>query len=267
MLDAKTLCKDLRSIRTQGPLVHSITNFVVMNTTANALLAIGGSPIMAHAAEEMEELTAIVQALVLNIGTLSRPWIESMLLAGRLARSRGVPVVLDPVGAGASRLRTDTALTLLEEVKPAVVRGNASEIMALNGAAGTTKGVDSTSGSDAAADAAHALACRTASVVVVSGATDLITDGTRTVRIAGGSPLLPRITGMGCTASALIGAFVAVNPSPFAAAVHAMAVMDIAAEMAQEKAAGPGTLQLHFLDALYLMNEQDVFSRLPREVR
>jgi hydroxyethylthiazole kinase len=267
MLDAKALWADVQSIRTTAPLVHNITNFVVMNTTANALLALGGSPIMAHAAEEMEDLTAIVQALVLNIGTLSRPWIESMLLAGRLARSKSVPVVLDPVGAGASRLRTDTALAILREVRPEIVRGNGSEIIALTGAAGATKGVDSTSDADVAGGAAQALADRYGCVVVVSGATDLITDGTAMLRLSGGSPLLPRVTGMGCTASSLIGAFVAVNPSPFAASIHAMAVMDIAAEMAQDKAVGPGTLQLHFLDALYAMTEQDVLARLPRVVR
>jgi hydroxyethylthiazole kinase len=267
MFDAKALFNDIRTIRSMGPLVHNITNYVVMNNTANALLALGASPIMAHAAEEMEDLTAIVQALVLNIGTLSGPWIESMLLAGRLARTRSLPVVLDPVGAGASRLRTETALLILGEVGPTIVRGNASEIMALTGASCTTKGVDSTSGSDAAQGAAQALAERFGCIVVVSGATDVITDGSTTLRIAGGSLLLPRVTGMGCTASSLIGAFAVVCPSPFTAAVHAMAVMDIAAEMAQEKAAGPGTLQAHFLDALYAMTEQDVHDHLPQVVR
>jgi hydroxyethylthiazole kinase len=264
MVDAKTLWADVQTIRQKAPLVHSITNFVVMNSTANALLALGGSPIMAHAAEEMEELTAIVQALVLNIGTLRGPWIESMLLAGKLAGAKSIPVVLDPVGAGASTLRTDTALTILRDVGPTIVRGNGSEIMALTGAAGVTKGVDSTRPSDAAEGAAVALAVRYGCVVVVSGATDVITDGKTTLRLTGGSPLLPRVTGMGCTASSLIGAFAGINPSPFVAAAHAMAVMDIAAEMAQEKSAGPGTLQLHFLDALYLLNEQDVASRFPR---
>jgi hydroxyethylthiazole kinase len=263
MLDAKALWADLQSIRTTAPLVQNITNFVVMNTTANALLCVGASPVMAHASEEMEDLAAIVQALVLNIGTLRRPWIESMLLAGRLAKSGSVPVVLDPVGAGASRLRTDTGLTILQEVGPDIVRGNGSEILALAGSAGATKGVDSTSGSEAAEGPAQSLASRFGCVVVVSGATDVITDGTKTVRITGGSPLMPRVTGMGCTASSLIGAFAAVSLSPFLAALHAMALMDVAAEMAQDKAAGPGTLQLHFLDALHTVGERDVIDRLP----
>jgi hydroxyethylthiazole kinase len=264
MLDPNTLWDDVLRIRETGPLVHNITNFVVMNTTANALLALGASPIMAHAPEEMEDLLGIVQALVLNIGTLRGPWIESMTTAGSLARDRSLPVVLDPVGAGASRLRTDTALGLLREVSPTILRGNSSEIMALAGQAGATKGVDSTAGSDAAADAAQMLAERFRCVVVVSGPTDLITDGSEAIRFSGGSPMLPRVTGMGCTASALAGAFAAVNPSPLAAGIHAMALMNIASEMAGERSAGPGSLQLHFLDTLYTLGREDILSRSPR---
>ncbi|MFP4071388.1 MAG: hydroxyethylthiazole kinase [Desulfovibrionales bacterium] len=263
MFDSGTLWTDIEKIRNTGPLVHNITNFVVMNTTANALLAIGASPIMAHAPEEMEDLVGIVNALVLNIGTLRGPWIQSMKTAGALAKKRSLPIVLDPVGAGASRLRTDTALQLLEEVSPAILRGNSSEIMALAGQVGGTKGVDSTMASDAAANAADILAERFGCVVVVSGAVDLITDGTKNVRLTGGSPMLPRVTGMGCTASCLAGAFSAVNPSAFEAAVHAMAIMDVASELAQEQSQGPGTLQLHFLDALYALKRQELEVRFP----
>jgi hydroxyethylthiazole kinase len=256
---------DLARIRAEAPLVHNITNYVVMNTTANALLAVGASPVMAHAVEEVEEMVGLARALVLNIGTLSGPWVEAMLRAGRAARRRGIPVVLDPVGSGATRLRTDTARRLLEDVGPTIVRGNASEIASLLSATGDTKGVDSTRASEESVPCAQALADRWHCVVSVSGATDVIVGEGMVLRVRNGHPLMTRVTGMGCTASALTGAFAAVNPSPLRAAAHAMAVMGIAGEMAMERAEGPGTLQLHFLDALARMDETDVTRRLRLE--
>lgn len=265
---ASQLWKDVERIRSTAPLVHNITNYVVMNTTANALLAIGASPVMAHALDEVADLAAIAGALVINIGTLSPSWIESMRRAGATARERGVPVILDPVGAGATALRTETCVTLLTEAAPGIVRGNASEIMALAQAAcglkasGRTKGVDSAHGSEQAVKAATALARRFACVVVVSGATDFITDGSRSRLIEGGDSLMPRVTGMGCTASAIIGAFAAVNTSGFAAAAHAMGTMAICGEIAGSLAQGPGSFQLQFLDALYGLLPEDVEARL-----
>ncbi len=260
MIDAASAWADVARVRETAPLVHNITNFVVMNNTANALLAVGASPIMAHAPEELDELLGIASALVLNIGTLSGPWIESMRAAGRIARERGLPVVLDPVGAGASRLRTETSLTLLDEARPAVVRGNASEIMALAGEAGRTRGVDSTRDASEAGGPAARLARERGCVAVASGATDVVTDGATVVRITGGHELMPRVTGMGCTATAVVGAFLAVNPDPLAAAAHAMAAMSAAGRRASATAKGPGSMQVAFLDALHALERGDMDS-------
>lgn len=259
---ADDIWTDVERIRAGAPLVHNITNYVVMNTTANALLAIGASPVMAHAIEEVEEMTGIAAALVINIGTLSTAWIESMVKAVRAAAGRGIPVILDPVGAGATRLRTETVHRLIGEAPPAVIRGNASEIRALCDGKAKTKGVDSTHWSENSLGAARELSDRYGSAVCISGAVDLIVRGDGVIRIANGHPLMPRVTGLGCTATALIGAFAAVNPSPFKAAAHAMAVMGIAGEIAAEQAQGPGTLQAYFIDALYLLKESDIRQRL-----
>ncbi len=245
--------------------MHNITNYVVMNTTANALLAIGASPVMAHAVEEVEEMTAIARALVINIGTLSSPWIDAMVMAGRKARGKGVPVVLDPVGAGATRFRTTAVHKLLETAPPSIIRGNASEIRAVLYAEDATKGVDSTHASVEALEAARILSEHCRCVVSVSGATDLIVSDRSVIRVSNGHPMMPRVTGLGCTASALTGAFAAVNPDPFRAAAHAMAVLGIAGEMAAERSPGPGSLQLHILDALFLLAESDVRARLRLE--
>ncbi|MFV0348117.1 MAG: hydroxyethylthiazole kinase [Halodesulfovibrio sp.] len=257
-MDFNTIWQHVCTVRKQGPLVHNITNYVVMNNTANALLSAGASPIMAHAPEEMEELVGIVNALVLNIGTLSTPWIKSMLMAGDCARKRGIPVILDPVGAGASTLRTNTAMRIMQTASPAVVRGNGSEIMALCGAGGGTKGVDSTmQAADASGAAAH-LARQYGCVVAVTGEEDIVMTDSCSVRIKGGSPLMGRVTGMGCTATALIGAYAAVAESALAGTVSALAVMATAGGMAAEKAAGPGSFQMHFYDALYVMTREDI---------
>ena len=262
MFKPEDIWNDVRRIREETPLVHNITNYVVMNTTANALLAIGASPVMAHAAEEVEDMVRLARALVINIGTLSPPWIAAMLKAGSAARQRGIPIVLDPVGAGATRYRTETASQILKETPPAIVRGNASEIRALYYAESETKGVDSRHTADAAVEAARGLSKKHACVVSVSGPVDLIFSGDGLVRVANGHPMMPRVTGLGCTASALTGAFAAVNPSAYEAAAHAMAVMGMAGEMAAEQSPGPASFQTHFLDALYRLSEEDIRSRL-----
>jgi hydroxyethylthiazole kinase len=262
MFKPEDVWNDVQRIRKEAPLVHNITNYVVMNTTANALLAIGASPVMAHAAEEVEDMVRLAKALVINIGTLSAPWIAAMLKAASAARQRGIPIVLDPVGAGATRYRTETACQILKETPPAIVRGNASEIRALFYTESETKGVDSRHAADAAAEAAQGLSKKYACVVSVSGAVDLIFCGDSLVRVANGHPMMPRVTGLGCTASALTGAFAAVNPSPYEAAAHAMAVMGMAGEMAAEQSRGPASFQTHFLDALYRLSGEDIRSRL-----
>jgi hydroxyethylthiazole kinase len=258
----KMIWQDIERIRAEKPLVHNITNYVVMNTTANALLAIGASPVMAHAVEEVEEMVSLARALVINIGTLSPSWVRAMIKAGKAARRRKIPVVLDPVGAGATRYRTTVAQKLLREAAPTVVRGNASEIRALLGRKAGTRGVDSRHVPAEVLDEARALSDLAGCVVAVSGPVDLIVEGNTVIQIANGHPLMARVTGMGCTASAITGAFAAVNPQRLQVAAHAMAVMGIAGEMAAERAAGPGSFQMHFLDALSIIRESDIARRL-----
>jgi hydroxyethylthiazole kinase len=250
------------AIRSQAPVVHNITNYVVMNSTANALLALGASPVMAHAEEEMADMVGIASALVLNLGTLSGSWIRAMFLAGERAAERGIPVVLDPVGAGATPFRTATARSLVRALRPAIIRGNASEIMAVCGDQARTKGVDSTEASGDALAAARELHAGFGSVVCISGATDYVVGGPELYRIHNGHPMMTRVTGLGCTATALCGAFAAVNPDPALAAAQAMAVMGVAGELAAEGADGPGSLQVRFLDALYRLTAQDLAQRL-----
>jgi len=239
----------LARIRASAPLVHNITNYVVMNNTANALLALGASPAMVHALEEVEDFVAISSSLVVNIGTLSPAWVTAMQRAAVRASERGIPWVLDPVGAGATAYRTDTARALLA-LRPTVLRGNASEILAVAGDDGATKGVDSTAASDAALDAATRLAHRYGCTVAITGAIDLVTDGARIVRCGNGHPLMTRVTGLGCSVSALTGACVAVESDPVHAAASALVLAGVAGELAAERARGPGSLQVELLDAL-----------------
>lgn len=257
-ITASSIWADVSAIRDSAPLVHNITNYVVMNTTANALLALGASPVMAHAPDEVADMVAIAGALVINIGTLSSDWIASMEKAASTANALGKPLVLDPVGAGATDLRTRTSRHLMETYSPSVIRGNGSEIMALLAEDVTTKGVDSSSESDAALGAAGVLAGKTGGVVCITGRIDYIVSSKGRTAIANGHPMMPRVTGLGCTASALCGAFAAVNPDTHTAIAHAMAVMGIAGEMAAESAKGPGSLQMAFIDALYTLSENDV---------
>lgn len=258
-----TISKDALSsavsaVRANAPLVHNITNYVVMNNSANALLAIGASPVMAHWKDEMEEMTSIAGALVINIGTLDSAWIEAMKTAGAAASRRGTPIILDPVGAGATSQRTAAAMELIEICHPAVIRGNASEIMALVDASVKSKGVDSSATSEHALSAAQKLAIDTGSVVVISGATDYITDGKTTHTVEGGHPIMTSVTGMGCTATALVGAFAAVIDDPLIAATSAMAVMSLVGEKAALNSRGSGSMQINFLDELYNLTSETI---------
>jgi hydroxyethylthiazole kinase len=245
----------LQELRRVAPLVHSITNYVAMDVTANALLAIGASPAMVHAEDEVDEFVGLAHALVVNIGTLSPAWVSAMTRAAEGAASRGKPWVLDPVGAGATRYRTGVARELAGR-KPTVVRGNASEILALAGASTTaTRGVDSVHQASDALEAARDLARELATVVAVTGAVDYVTDGERVLRVENGDPMMTRVTALGCTASALTGAFLAVQPDALLAAAQALGVLGLCGEIAARAAAGPGTLRLHLLDALYRLDE------------
>ncbi|GAB4050070.1 hydroxyethylthiazole kinase [Spirosoma litoris] len=258
----QALWTDLTQIRNQAPLVHNITNFVVMNNTANALLAVGASPAMVHAPEEVEEFVSISSALVVNIGTLDATFVAGMKLAMRQAKSLGKPIVFDPVGVGATTYRNRVSEELLALAPPDIIRGNASEIMALAGLNAQTKGVDSLYGSDAALDAARRLSSVLSCVVVISGATDYIVQGEQLASVANGHPLMTKVTGMGCTATAIMGAFAAVNSNYFQAAAHAMAVMGIAGELAVETKQAPGSLQVNFLDVLHALSESEVEERI-----
>lgn len=243
----------LKLIRDNSPLVHNITNYVVMNNTANALLSVGASPVMAHAIEEVEDIVAISSSLVVNMGTLSEKWIDSMLLAAKKAKETGTPFVFDPVGVGASKYRMETAQKIVENATPDVIRGNASEIMALAKLANTTKGVDSTIEAHSAIEGAIKLSKTLNNTIIISGATDYIITGDKTSTISNGSPLMAKVTGMGCTATSIVGACIAVEKDFHLAATAAMAIMGIAGDMAEEISKGPGSFQANFLDSLYLV--------------
>ncbi|WP_394757156.1 hydroxyethylthiazole kinase [Rhodoferax sp.] len=265
------LWSDVCAVRERSPLVHSITNLVAINFNANVLLAAGASPVMAHAHEEVADMVGIAQALVLNIGTLDPYWVKSMQLALRAATGRGIPVVLDPVGAGATPYRNESIEQLLLTALPTVVRGNGSEIMSVAGAAVQTRGVDSSAGANDALDAAQALVQRTQGVVCVSGPVDhILAANRRWAQLSNGHAWMTRITGVGCSATALIGAFCAVQPDAWRATVAAMALLGVVGEVAAEKVmaagGGVGSLQMALLDQLQLLDQRTFEQRLKLEV-
>jgi len=250
--------ENLKRIRETRPLIHNITNFVVMNFTANLLLATGASPVMAHAENEVEDMVSFAKALVLNIGTLTDSWVDSMVLAGKKATELGIPIILDPVGAGATALRTNAAKRILAETRVSVIRGNASEILALGGGVANIKGVDASDSVDAAAERAIGLAQELDVPLVITGEVDFITDGKRVVRVANGHPLMARVTGTGCGATAILGAFAGVDPDPVSAAATALAFYGLAGERAAQGAEGPGSFAVRFLDALASLSPSEV---------
>ncbi len=255
---AEQAARNLRAVRERKPLVHNITNFVVMNVTANALLAMGASPVMAHAINEVEEMVSHAGALVLNIGTLTEEWVEAMIAAGRKATEKKIPIVLDPVGAGATRLRTESARKILSQTRVSVLRGNASEILSLQDENSRTRGVDAVHGVDEAARTAGILAAELGSTLAITGPVDLITDGRRVVRVANGHPLMANVTGTGCTATAAVGAFLAVDPDPFSAAATALAFFGLAGELAGASATAPGSFMIKMLDALFTITPEQL---------
>jgi hydroxyethylthiazole kinase len=240
----------LRALRRRKPLVLNVTNLVAMDLTANALLAIGASPLVSQSLEETDELVGLADAVVVNGGTLDERWTALADTALETARALGKPAVLDPVGAGASRYRTATFRDLLRRHRLAAVRANASEILALAGSAATTRGVDATDAVETARDAARELAIASGASVVVSGLVDYVTDGHSERRVTGGSELMTRVTAMGCTASALLAAFLPVALSPLEAGAAAMEAMARAGELAASRATAPGSFRVAFVDAL-----------------
>lgn len=254
----------LREVRARRPLVHHITNFVVMNTTANVTLAVGASPIMAHAREEMEAMSSFSDALNLNIGTLAPEWIDSMLAAGKTAGARGVPIILDPVGSGATAFRTETSQRIIREVPVTIVRGNASEIMSLFAGEEDVKirGVDSLETVERVREGAHRLAGKLGKVVAVTGEIDFITNGGAALEVLNGHPMFGRVTGAGCAATAVISCFAAVEPDPLVAAAAALGYYGLAGEEAARVSAGPGSFQVALYDALYNISEDVMLERL-----
>ncbi|WP_185152016.1 hydroxyethylthiazole kinase [Chryseobacterium vaccae] len=261
----KILWEQVQLVRQKSPLVHSITNYVVMNNTANALLAAGASPIMAHAKSEIREMVNIVHSVVINIGTLDEYWTESMLIAAETAHSINKPWILDPVGAGATSYRDDVLQQLLQ-YQPSVIRGNASEIIALAKANTTiTKGVDSTAQSNEAVHAAQILAEQYHTTVCISGETDIILNGKQEIHIKNGHPMMTKVTGLGCSASALTGAFAGIQEDKAIATAAAMALLGISGELAVRESKGPGSLQVNLLDKLYNITEEEFFSHIKIE--
>jgi hydroxyethylthiazole kinase len=250
-------------MREQKPLVHQITNYVVMNETANATLALGALPVMAHAGEEVEEMARIASSLVLNIGTLSEHWVDAMLLAGGTATARHIPIVLDPVGAGATEYRTVTAHRILDLVDVTVLRGNAGEIATLVGAQAEVRGVESIGVGVEPAELARTAARSLGVIASVTGAVDHVSDGERVLAVSNGDAFLATVTGTGCMSSAITGCFLAANPSePLEAAAEALAAFGVAAEDAARGAEGPGTFHARLYDALYALDPDTLDGRV-----
>ncbi|MEP6908813.1 MAG: hydroxyethylthiazole kinase [Actinomycetota bacterium] len=257
---------DLAAIRERRPLVHQITNYVVMNETANATLALGALPVMAHAVEEVEEMASVAGALVLNIGTLSKHWVEAMLFSAKAANIAAVPVVLDPVGVGATRFRTETAERILDEAEIAVVRGNAAEVATLAGQQAEIRGVESIGASEPSGKLAKAAAQVLGCVVAVTGPVDHVSDGERVIAVKNGHELLGTVTGTGCMSSAMTGCFLAVAPDrPLEAAAEALGAFGVAGEDAALGAKGPGTFHVNLYDALYNLDPEALDERVKAE--
>ena len=245
-------------IRATHPLLHHITNFVVMNETANATLAIGALPVMAHAKEEVAEMVGAAGALVLNPGTLTPEWVEAMLIAGKRANELGVPIVYDPVGVGATKLRNETGQKFLDNLHLAVVRGNSGEVGALARAGGVVKGVESVEGVRDPIGVAKNLARKYNTVVAITGKRDIISDGTRVFGVDNGHAMLKTITGTGCMATTMIGAFCAVEKDYLVAATTALACYGLAAQHAARSAKAPGSFRAALLDAIYQLTPAQI---------
>lgn len=250
---------NLSSVKEKSPLIHHITNYVTVNDCANIVLAIGGSPVMADDLEEVAEMVGFASALVLNIGTLNSRTIESMLVAGRRAKELGVPVILDPVGVGATKLRTDTAEKLIKELKPEVIRGNMSEIKVLAGQNVAIKGVDSLADEQGSSIIARTLATELHCVIAITGKTDVVSDGRRVCLLDNGHRILADVTGTGCMTSSLVATFCGVTNDYFTASVAGIISMGLAGEMAQSSmhhGDGIGTFRARLFDSIYNLSPE-----------
>lgn len=253
----------LYQLRAQQPLVHCITNIVVANFQANGLLALGASPVMADAVEEAAEIAAVASCSVLNIGTLKRDTVKAMVLAGKSAKKHGKPIILDPVGAGATAFRKASVMGILDEVDVSLVRCNAGELAAIAGVKWEAKGVDAGEGDADIVEIANEVALRYNCLVAVTGTADVVTDGSKVICITGGHPFMSRVTGMGCLLSAVTGAFLAVaDENRLGAVANALAFYKQAGEKAAEQSSGPGDFAVHFLNALDSLDEHDFQDRI-----
>ena len=257
-MNLQSLADLLSRVRAERPLIHHITNTVTVNDCANVTLCIGAAPVMAEAPEEVGEMAAMADALVLNIGTLSHHQVASMLEAGRRANECNVPVIIDPVGAGATRMRTDAALMLIDRLEVAVLKGNAGEIGALAGAGGKVRGVDSQGAGGDALTIARTYAKDAGTTVVISGATDIVTDGSRVMLVDNGHEMMGRLSGTGCMAASLAGAFAAVSSDYVTSSAAALAAFGLAGEVAAVRAAGPYSFRTALFDELAALLPEDL---------
>lgn len=257
-MNSQKIADQLKAVRSCHPLVHHITNTVTINDCANITLCVGGAPVMAAAPEEAAEMAGIASVLVLNIGTLSCDQVESMLIAGRAANARGIPVILDPVGAGATRMRTEASERLLAELDIAVLKGNAGEIGVLAGIGGEVRGVDS--GGCVGDPASVVLACarKYGTVVVMTGPEDFISDGERTLVVKNGTPMLGRLSGTGCMTASVVGAFAAAGTSLVESCAAACAAFAYAGERAAAQARGPYSFRTALFDEMANLTEEDL---------
>lgn len=257
-MDNQVISAIFARARAQHPLVHHITNYVTVNDCANITICAGGAPVMADAREEAGEMAGFAGALVLNIGTLNPGIIESMILAGKVANERKIPVILDPVGAGATRLRTESTRRLLDELRVSIIKGNAGEIGVLAGAEAKVRGVDSAGISGDPVTITRTFAREMGSTVVMSGATDIISDGKQVLLVENGHPLMGGISGTGCMASSVTGVIAAAENNRVAAAATALAAFGIAGERAAAAGRGPGSFKPALFDAMAALGPQDL---------
>jgi hydroxyethylthiazole kinase len=250
----------LARVREKSPLIHHITNYVVMNDTANLTLALGALPVMAHAKEEVAEMVGAAGALVLNPGTLSPDWVEAMLIAGARANEIGVPVIYDPVGVGATKYRNETGERFLRELHLAVIRGNSGEVGALAGAGGLVKGVESVEGVKNPGEVTKGLAKAQLCTVAITGKRDIICDGRWTLGVDNGHAMMKSVTGTGCMATTMVAIFNAVESDRLIATAAALACYGIAGEEAARRSKGPGSFRVALLDALYNLTADQIIA-------
>jgi hydroxyethylthiazole kinase len=253
------IAADLALIRTKKPLVHHITNFVVMNETANMTLCVGGLPIMSHAKEEVAEMVQMANCLLLNIGTLTPEWIDSMLIAGKQANLSGIPIILDPVGAGATKLRTENSHRLMQELKIAIVRGNLAEVATLAGHQAEIRGVESIGASSEKETVANALSEKYGCVVAITGAQDVVSDGKNIAYIDNGHVMMTTVTGTGCMSTTVLACFAGVQQDYFRAAVSGLVSYGIAGELAAKTTDGkPGSFHTALYDSMKQLTDSDI---------